>query len=138
MKVRSALLVASASLVLSATIALATAAPAAALIHEMIGAGCRVGGFANEVVPPGQAGASSGNAFVRALQSTGIISSIVSTPTLVTINFDLSKPAAKYTSAGFALRIPNAFGPGVDLLLNPLPVPDPGFPAFAHCANLRP
>ena len=137
MKLRSALSVALASLVLSATFALATAAPAAALIHEMIGAGCRVGGFDNEVVPPGQAGASNGNSFVRALQSTGIISSIESTPTLVTVNFDLDKPASKYTSAGFALRIPDAFGPGVDLLLNPLPIPDPGFPAFVHCANLN-
>ena len=137
MKLRSALSVALASLVLSATFALVTAAPAAALIHEMIGAGCRVGGFDNEVVPPGQAGASNGNSFVRALQSTGIISSIVSTPGLVTVNFDLSKPASKYTSAGFALRIPDAFGPGVDLLLNPLPIPDPGFPAFVHCANLN-
>lgn len=76
----------------------------------MIGTGCRVGGFDNEVVPPGQAGASSGDSFVRALQSTGIISSIVSTPTLVTVNFDLSKPSSKYKSAGFALRIPNASG----------------------------
>ena len=137
MSLRSALLVASTSLVLSATIALFTAAPAAALIHEKIGAGCRVGGFANEVVPPGQAGAANGNSFVRALQASGVISSIVSTATLVTVNFDLSKPSSKYMSAGFSLRIPNAFGPGVDLLLNPLPIPDPGFPAFVHCANLN-
>jgi hypothetical protein len=135
---RSALLVASASLVLTATLAFASAAPASALIHEMIGAGCRVGGFANEVVPPGQAGESNGNSFVRALQATGIISSIVATSTEVTVNFDLSTPSSKYTSAGFALRIPNEIAPGVDLVLNPLPVPDPGFPAFVHCANLNP
>ena len=138
MKVRSALLVASVSVLLSATIAITTAAPASALIHEMIGAGCRVGGFINEVVPPGQAGASNGNSFVHALRATGIISSIVATPGLVTVNFDLSKPSSKYTSAGFALRIPNGIAPGVDLLLSPLPIPDPGFPAFAHCANLNP
>jgi hypothetical protein len=130
--------VASFSLVLSAMLALATAVPAGALIHEKIGAGCRVGGFANEVVPPGQAGESNGNSFVRALQATGIIESIVSTPTEVTVNFDLTKPSSKYMSAGFALRIPNAIAPGVDLVLNPLPIPDPGFPAFVHCANLNP
>lgn len=138
MKLRSALLVASLSLVLTATFALATAAPASALIHEKIGAGCRVGGFINEVVPPGQEGASNGNSFVRALQATGIISSIVPTSTEVTINFNLDKPSSKYTSAGFALRIEDAIAPGVDLVLSPLPVPDPGFPAFAHCRNLNP
>jgi hypothetical protein len=138
MKFRSAFFVATLSLVLSAALALATAAPAAALIHEKIGAGCRVGGFDNEVIPPGQAGASEGNSFVRALQATGIISSIESTPTQVTVNFDLTKPSSKYMSAGFALRIPNGIAPGVDLVLNPLPIPDLGFPAFVHCANLNP
>ncbi len=137
MKFRSALFAVSVSFVLL-SLALVTAAPASAVIHEKIGAGCRVGGFENEVVPPGQAGASLGNSFVRALQASGVISSIVFTPTLVTVNFDLDKPSSKYTSAGFALLIPDAIAPGVDLLLNPLPIPDPGFPAFVHCANLNP
>ncbi len=129
------MLVTSASLVLTATLAFASAAPASAFIHEKIGAGCRVGGFANEVVPPGQVGDSNGNSFVRALQATGIISSIVATSSQVTVNFDLSKPSSKYMSAGFDLRIPNGIAPGVDLVLSPLPIPDPGFPAFVHCAN---
>jgi hypothetical protein len=67
-----------------------------------------------------------------------VISSIVETPTQVTINFDLSRPNAKFVSAGFALRIPNGAGPGVDLVLNPLPTIDGStFPAFIHCANLN-
>ena len=123
------------SLAFSATFALASATPANALIHEIIGAACRFGG--EEVVPPGQAGESNGASFVRALQATGVISSIVATPTSVTVNFDLSQPASKYTSAGFTLVIPNGAGPGVALILNPLPVLDGSFPAHLHCANLN-
>jgi hypothetical protein len=91
------------------------------------------------VEPPGQLGESNGNSFIRALQATGAISSIEATPTQVTINFDLSRPNAKFVSAGFALRIPDGSGPGVDLVLNPLPTLDGStFPAFVHCQNLRP
>jgi hypothetical protein len=127
-------------LVLSA-VALGTATSSKAVIHEMIGASCRVDGFNNPPEPMGQVpgGPSNGNSTLRALQSTGVISSIVGTPTLVTINFDLSRPNAKFVSAGFSLLIPNGSGPGVDLLLNPLPtINGSTFPAFIHCANLNP
>ncbi|HEV8534783.1 MAG TPA: hypothetical protein VGR87_03560 [Candidatus Limnocylindria bacterium] len=63
--------------------------------QQKIGAGAALAGSTNEVVPPGQAGASNGNSFVRALLATGIISSIVATPTSVTVSFDLSKPSSK-------------------------------------------
>ena len=125
------------SLALSATVSLATASPANAVIHEMVGASCSVNG---PPAPPGQSGAA-GNAtsFVRALQATGVISSIVATSTNVTVNFDLSQPNAKYVSAGFALTIPDFFGPGVSLTLNPLPTLDGStFSAFVHCATLNP
>ena len=116
-------------------IALAAPATTFAFIHEKIGAACRAGG--EEVIPPGQI--RDGQSFVRALQATGIISSIdTSVAGQVTVNFDLSKPSAKYMSAGFALTIPDGAGPGVDLILNPLPVLDPSFPAFANCRNLNP
>ena len=92
-----------------------------------------------DVEPPGQLGESNGNSFIRALQATGVISSIEVTSTQVTINFDLDRPNAKFVSAGFALRIPDGFGPGVDLVLNPLPTRDGStFPAYVHCANLQP
>lgn len=108
-----------------------------ALIHEIIGAACREGG--EEVVPPGQAGESNGNSFVRALQASGFITSIdVSVPGQVTVNFDPDQPNSKFVSAGFDLLIPDGFGPGVDLILSPLVVPDPDFPAHAHCKNLNP
>lgn len=123
------------SLALSATLGLVSATPANALIHEIIGAACRFGG--EEVVPPGQAGESNGQSFVRALQATGVIESIVTTPTSVTVNFDLTSPPVKYQSAGFTLVIPNGAGPGVALVLNPLPVLDPTFPAHLHCENLN-
>lgn len=119
--------------VLSLMLAFMTARPADAIIHEMVGADCRITGVAP--APPGQFGAHS---FARALQATGIIESIVASPTAVTVNFDLTKPAAKYKSAGFAFTIPDFFGSGVALVLNPLPIPDPGFPAFANCKNLNP
>ena len=136
-KLRIALALVALALALATTVALATARPAGAFIHEKIGAGCRFGGA--DVEPPGQTGAQgNANSFIRALQATGIISSIVATPTAVTINFDFSKPSSKFTSAGFNLVIPNGAGPGVALILAPLGVPDPGFPAFVHCNNLNP
>ena len=63
-----------ATLVVAAVVALATASPSGAFIHEMIGAGCRFGG--EDVEPPGQStGPKGGNAqsTIRALQSTGVI-----------------------------------------------------------------
>ena len=135
---RLILLVGALACVLAAVAALATAKPSEAFIHEMIGASCRFGG--QDVEPPGQVpgGPSNGNSTIRALQATGVISSIVDTPTQRTINFDLSRPNAKFVSAGFALRIPNGAGPGVDLVLNPLPtIGGSTFPAFIHCANLN-
>jgi hypothetical protein len=59
------------------------------------------------------------------------------TPTIVTINFDVNAPNSKFMSAGFDLTIPDGAAPGVDLLLSPLPIPDPSFPAHSHCANLQ-
>lgn len=124
-------------LLLVTVCAITLAAPATALgfIHEIIGAGCRAGG--EEVVPPGQV--RGGQSFVRALLATGFIESIdTSVPGQVTVNFDPEKPASKFVSAGFDLTISNGFGPGVDLILSPLIVPDPAFPAHANCHNLNP
>src|SRR5262249_41542526 len=78
-----ALGMASLGFVSAATAVLAPPGRAGAIIHEMVGANCS---FNGPPEPPGQAGASNGQSFVRALQSTGVISSIVSTPTNVTIN----------------------------------------------------
>jgi hypothetical protein len=113
---------------------LATPQPAEASIHEIIAALCRAGG--EEVVPPGQNRFGT-TSFVRALQASGFITSIVETPTLVTINFDPTVPNSKFISAGFDLTIPDGAGPGVDLTLSPLVVPDPQFPAHANCNNLK-
>jgi len=115
----------------------ALAAPTTALgfIHEKIGAACRAGG--EEVIPPGQI--RDGQSFVRALQASGVIESIdTSVAGQVTVNFDLDKPSSKFMSAGFDLVIPDGAGPGVDLILSPLPVLDPSFPAHANCHNLNP
>jgi hypothetical protein len=125
-----------AALAVVGAVSLVGASPSDAFIHEMIGASCRFSG--QDVEPPGQVGASNGNSFIRALQATGVISSIVPTATEVTINFDLSRPNAKFVSAGFTLRITDGFAPGVDLVLNPLPtIAGSTFPAFVHCANLQ-
>jgi hypothetical protein len=107
---------------------------AEALIHEIIAAMCRAGG--EEVVPPGQARADS-TSFVRALMASGFITSIDgSDPTKVVISFDPTVPNSKFISAGFDLTIPDGAGPGVDLVLSPLVIPDPDFPAHANCHNL--
>jgi hypothetical protein len=108
-----------------------------ALIHEKIAAACRKGG--EEVVPPGQAGASNGNSFVRALQATGLIESIdTSVPGQVTVNFNPDVPSSKFRSVGFDVTIPNGLGPGVNLILSPGLELDPNFPAHANCRNLNP
>ena len=117
------------------TMALAAPPTALGFIHEKIGAACRAGG--EEVIPPGQI--RDGQSFVRALQASGVIASIdTSVAGQVTVNFDLDQPSSKFMSAGFALTIPDGAGPGVDLILNPLPVLDPSFPAHANCHNLNP
>ncbi len=104
-----------------------------AIIHEMIGAACNADAV-GEIVPPGQT--HDGQSFVRALQATGVIESIdTSVAGQVTVTFDLDKPNSKYVSAGFDLTIPDAFPGGVDLILSPLPVPDPDFAAHANCEN---
>ena len=113
---------------------LASPPPAEAIIHEIIAAACRAGG--EEVVPPGQV--RNGRSFARALQASGFITSIdFSDPTNVVINFNPDNPNSKFVSAGFDLTIPDGFGPGVDLTLSPLVVPDPNFPAHANCNNLN-
>lgn len=122
------------SVALATALVLVKPTPAEAFIHEIIGAMCREGG--EEVIPPGQIRA--GQSFIRALQATGVIESIEETPTLVTIHFDPDLPPSKFRSAGFDLFIDDGFGPGVDLLLSPLIVPDEDFAAHANCRNLNP
>ena len=110
-------------------------APAEGSIHEIIAAMCRAGG--EEVVPPGQ-NHDKGSSFLAALMATGFITSIdFSDPAQVVVNFDPTIPASKFVSAGFDLTITDGFGPGVDLVLSPLVIPDPNFPAHAACNNLR-
>ena len=113
---------------------LATAQPAEASIHEIIAALCR-GEDLGEVIPPGQN--RDGQSFVRALQATGFITSIEETATAVIIHFDTTVPNSKFMSAGFDLTLEDEIAPGVDLVLSPLPIPDPSFPAHARCRNLR-
>lgn len=108
--------------------------PADASIHEIIAALCRAGG--EEVVPPGIN--RDGRSFLASLMATGFITSIdTSDPTQVVIHFDPTVPASKFMSAGFDLTIEDGIAPGVDLVLSPLVIPDPNFPAHANCANLR-
>ena len=106
---------------------------AEASIHEIIAAMCRAGG--EEVVPFGQN--KDGNSFLRALQASGFLTSIEETASAVILHFDPTVPNSKFMSAGFDLTIPDGVAPGVDLVLSPLIVPNPAFPAHARCANLR-
>ena len=127
---RIALVVAAVTLALAAVVALGSARPAGAIIHEMVGASCSTN-CAPE--PPGQAGASNGNSFVRALQATGVISSIEVVGSNVIVHFDFSQPNAKFVSSGHDFAIP-----GTNIILSPAPMLDPdAFAAFAHCMNLR-
>jgi hypothetical protein len=107
---------------------------AEASIHEIIAALCRAGG--EEVVPYGQN--KDGNSFLRALQASGFLTSIDdSDPTKVVLNFDPTVPNSKFISLGFDFTIEDAIAPGVDLVLSPLIVPNPDFPAHSRCNNLQ-
>jgi len=119
--------------VLVTIVSFTTPSRAEASIHEIIAALCRAGG--EEVAPFGQN--KDGNSFLRAIQASGFLTSIEATATSVTLHFDPTVPNSKFMSAGFDLTIPDGAGPGVDLILSPLPVPNPNFPAHARCANLR-
>jgi hypothetical protein len=121
------------SLALAMAMVLATPAPASAFIHEIIAALCRAGG--EEVIPPGQI--RDGQSMVRALQATGFIDFIEMTSTAVIIHFDPTIPASKFMSAGFDLVLEDEIAPGVHLILSPLVVPNPDFPAHDNCRNLR-
>jgi hypothetical protein len=122
------------ALLLAVAVILVTPRPAEASIHEIIAALCRAGG--EEVVPPGQN--RDGKSFIRALQATGFITSIDdSDPELLVIHFDPTVPNSKFMSAGRDLTIPDGAGPGVDVKLSPLVIPDPSFPAHDRCNNLR-
>lgn len=123
------------ALAVAVAVHLASPPPAEAFIHEIIAAMCRAGG--EEVVPPGQI--RDGRSFVAALMATGFIESVdfSSYPEKVVINFDPDIRASKFISAGHDLTIPDGFEPGVDLVLSPLVIPNPDFPAHAACRNLR-
>ena len=109
---------------------------AEASIHEIIAALCRA--VDEEVEPHGQNKMDNSASFLRALQASGFLTSIDTTdPTKVVLNFDPTVPNSKFMDAGRDLTIPNGAGPGVDLVLSPLIVPDPSFPAHSHCANLQ-
>jgi hypothetical protein len=109
---------------------------AEASIHEIIAALCRA--VDEEVAPRGQNKMDQSASFLRALQATGFLTSIdTSDPTKVVLNFDPTVPNSKFISAGRDLTIPDLVAPGVDLVLSPLVIPDPNFPAHSHCANLQ-
>jgi hypothetical protein len=109
---------------------------AEASIHEIIAALCRA--VDEEVEPHGQNKMDASASFLRALQASGFLTSIdTSDPTKVVLNFDPTVPNSKFISAGHDVTIPNAVAPGVALVLSPLIIPNPNFPAHSHCANLR-
>jgi hypothetical protein len=112
-------------------IMLTTPRPAEASIHEIIAALCRAGG--EEVVPFGQN--KDGESFLRALMATGFITSIESTATTLTINFDPTVPNSNLRSTGGPVSFTSPTG--VLVTLNPGVEPDPAFPAHAVCNNLR-
>ena len=105
-----------------------------AAIHEIIAALCNGG---EPIVAPGQI--KDGQSFVRALQATGFITSIVPSAGKVTVNFDPTVPNSKYRDAGVGdVTIPGGAGPGGDLVLSPGLEPDPDFPAHKNCPKFPP
>ena len=118
-------------------VGLARPRPAGAAIHEIIAALCNGGagqGEFGEVEPPGQV--KQGQSFLRALQATGFITSVVPDGDDLTINFDPTVPNSKFRDKGEG-PITFPFGGGF-LTLNPNIEPDPDFPAHKNCAGFPP
>jgi len=113
-------------------VGLATPRPAGAAIHEIIAALCN---GKDPVSAPGQErGGQQSN--TRALLATGFIDFVdTSVSGQVTVTFDFNVPNSKYIASGSDFTITNGAGPGVDLILSPLPIPDPDFPAHDNCFN---
>lgn len=120
------------------------ALPVSGAIHEITGSTCNGQGG---VEAPGQnpvfgiALALQPTNALRALQATGFIASVDTAAgdgNDVKPVFDFDVPSSKFISGGFAFTIPDFFGTGVDLILDPVPVPDPAFAAHANCKNLNP
>lgn len=101
------------------------ALPATAAVHEITAAECNGRGG---VDAPGQ------NKSTQALLATGFITAVdTSVSGQVTVNFDFTVPNSKFMAGSGDLSIPNGAGPGVTLILSPVPIPNPDFPAHANC-----
>ncbi|HEV8596836.1 MAG TPA: hypothetical protein VGR23_03865 [Candidatus Dormibacteraeota bacterium] len=116
------------------------AQPASGTIHELVASFCSGRDVQD---PPGQS-AFGTQSFVRALQATGVIQSIqfgvapagqpdpAAGTIPVTVNFDYSRPASKFTATGGFIRIVDTAA-GLTVYLT-AGVPD--HPAFDHCPKL--
>lgn len=126
------------TLALAAAISLGSAQPASATIHEIVASFCSGQSVQD---PPGQSNFGA-NSFVRALWATGVLVSIVpgvpagqegAAPGTVplTVNFDFSRPASKFTAIGGYIRVVE----GGTTFYFTAGVPD--HPSFEHCAKLQ-
>ena len=119
------------------------ALPATAAVHEITGSTCNGKGG---VEAPGQdpvfdiALALQPTNALRALQATGFIASVdiaAGDGNDVQPVWDFTVPSSKFIAMAGTVTIADFFGAGVDLILDPIPVPDPAFPAHANCKNLN-
>ncbi len=123
---------------------MAAALPASGAIHEITASTCNgTGGVAAPGQDPvfGTALAEQPTNALRALQATGFIASVDTAAgdgNDVQPVFDFTVKSSKFIAAPFGITIPDFFGAGVDLILDPLPIPDPDFPAHDNCKNLNP
>ncbi len=116
------------TLAIAFAINVGTPEPADAVIHQIIAALCNGRG---EVQPRGQL--NPGPAQVRALLATGVIAEVIMTPTVFTVIMDPTVPNSKFIGVGFDVFVPDGIAPGIDLIISPFLIPDPEFPAHAHC-----
>ncbi len=123
---------------------IAAALPASAAVHEITTSACNGKGGVEapgQDPVPGVALLLQPTNALRALQRTGFIASVDTAAgdgNDVKPVWDFGVPSSKFIAGGFSVTIPNFFGAGVDLILDPLPIPDPDFPAHAKCKNLNP
>jgi hypothetical protein len=107
------------------------AAPAEAVVHEIVAAWCS----GQELEPPGVSRGGSKN-FAQPVNANGFVGEVVADAELggllVTFNYD--HPASKVIGTGEFVEIGRA--PGNIPIFIELVQPDPDFPAFSRCPRL--
>lgn len=120
---------AAAAMAMAPATLLATAGPASATVHEIVGQWCSDQG---ELAPPGITGGSHADNVARPLAASGFLGEPVPFRDGILIPFNYDNPNSKVVGTGVFIDVdPSATAVYIELI-----EPDPDFPAFQHCPRL--